>query len=76
MSMTKLLHVVGKLVLFSMTAGFSVAHTIKAKRTQRGGSWIKRTRYAGVFEHLRTIIKRLVIAAFILLAVLIVITSF
>lgn len=76
MNLTKVFRVVSKLLSFCMTAGFFTVRTVKLKQAQRGGSWLKRTRYAGVVERLRTIVKRLVIAAFIVLAVLIVVTSF
>lgn len=67
MSMTKLFHVIGKLLSFCMTAGFFVVHAMKAKRMHRN-SWFKRTRFAGLFERIRTIFKGVIVAALIVLA--------
>jgi len=75
MSTTKLFRVVGKLLSFCMTIGMAAVDAVKVRRTQRGISWLQRSRYGGPLERIRAIAKRVIAAAVILLILLIVVTT-
>jgi hypothetical protein len=75
MSATKLFRIVGKLLSSGFTIGLAAAHAMKAKRAQRGGSWLKRTRYSGLIERVRKGARVVNITALVAFALLIIVTS-